>query len=325
MADKPYPIFDRSRLKLRPLAERKHALTLRDILPLDAPVEPFAPPDLAALAQRIVAARKKKRPVILMIGAHVIKRGCSRFLIEMMERGLVTHVAANGACAVHDFEFAMIGATSESVADYIRQGQFGLWRETGLLHDAFRRGVRDGLGMGQAVGRAIEKGKFPHRDISLFAAGYRLRVPVTVHVGIGYDIIHEDPRCDGAVTGRASYRDFLTFARAIEGLEGGVFLNIGTAVMGPEVYLKALSMARNIARQQGRAIRRFTTAVFDVQDVPEDFRTAMPRHDRHLYYRPWKTILVRTVADGGQSYYFRGDHAVTVPSLYRLCVKKRSS
>jgi hypothetical protein len=281
LADKAYPIFDRSRLKLLPLEERNHALTLRDILPLDARVPPFAPPDLAALARRVLVARREKWPVILMIGA-----------------------------------------TSESVADYIRQDQFGLWRETGLLHDVFRRGVRDGLGMGQAVGRAIEKGKFRHRDISLFAAGYRLRVPVTVHVGIGCDIIHEDPRCDGAVIGEASYRDFLIFARALERLEGGVFLNIGTAVMGPEVYLKALAMARNVARQRGRAIERFTTAVFDVQDAPADFRTAMPRHDRHLYYRPWKTILVRTVADGGRSYYFRGDHAVTIPNLYRLCLKK---
>jgi hypothetical protein len=176
--------------------------------------------------------------------------------------------------------------------------------------------------MGEAVGRAIEKGRFPHRDVSIFAAGYRLRVPTSVHVGVGYDIIHEHPKCDGAVLGETSYRDFLIFAQAVAGLEGGVLLNFGTAVMGPEVYLKALSMARNVAIQEGREIRRFTTAVFDLQDIPDDYRTELPKTEAHYYYRPWKTILVRTVSDGGESYYFKGDHAVTVPNLLREVLRK---
>lgn len=316
-ASQPYPIFDRSRLKLRPLRERNHDVDVAEILSLDAPVPPYAHPELPALVERIAKARRSGRPVVLMMGAHPIKRGCSRFIIEMMERGAITHVATNGACAIHDFEFALVGATSESVARYIMEGQFGLWADTGRLNDAFADGLRLGMGMGQAVGRAIEEGRFPHRDISIFAAGYRLGIPVTSHVGIGYDIIHEHPNCDGAALGESSYRDFLVFARAIEDLEGGALLNFGTAVMGPEVYLKALSMARNAARQEGRSIRRFVTAVFDLQDIPEDFRTEMPKTEAHYYYRPWKTILVRTVADGGESYYFKGDHVVTLPNLAR--------
>lgn len=316
-ADQPYPIFDRTRLELRPLNERAHDVPLSQVLALDATVADYDHPDFPRLIDRMAAARANGRPVILMMGAHVIKKGCSRFVIDMMQRGLVTHVAGNGACAVHDFEMALIGATSESVARYIRDGRFGLWQETGRLHEAFRQGMRDGMGMGQAVGRYIEREALPHRDVSILAAGYRLGVPVTLHVGIGYDIIHEHPECDGAAVGDTSYRDFLVFARAVEDLEGGAMLNVGTAVMGPEVYLKALAMARNVARQEGRPICHFTTAVFDLHDLPEDFRTEMPRSEVHYYYRPWKTILVRTVVDGGESFYFRGDHTVTVPNLAR--------
>jgi len=312
------PLFDRSRLKLRPLAERVHDVTVDEVMPLDADVPGFDDPDFSRLVDRVVAARRAGRPVILMMGAHVIKSGCSRFLIELMERGLVTHVAGNGACTIHDFELALIGATSESVARYVKEGRFGLWEESGRINDALRDGARDGLGMGAAVGRAIEEGGFPHRDASVYAAAWRLGVPSTVHVGIGYDIIHEHPNCDGAVLGETSYRDFLMLARTIEELEGGVFLNFGTAVMGPEVYLKALAMARNVARQEGRSITRFTTAVFDLLELPRDYRTELPKIEAHYYYRPWKTILVRTVADGGESFYFKGRHEVTLPNLVRL-------
>lgn len=322
MTEDPYPQFDRSRLKIKPLAERKHDITLNEVLPLNATVAEYKHPELPALVEAIVSARRNGRPVIVMMGAHVIKKGCSRFVIELIERGVITHVAMNGACAIHDFELALIGATSESVARYIQEGQFGLWEETNRLHKAFREGVRDGLGLGESVGRAVEQWAPPHRDVSLFAAGYRARVPTTLHVGIGYDIIHEHPDCDGAVIGEGSYRDFLIFARAVESLEGGVLLNFGTSVMGPEVYLKALSMARNVTRQRGESIRHFTTAVFDLQDIPPDFRTELPKSEAHYYYRPWKTILVRTVADGGQSYYFRGDHAVTIPTLARKVLNR---
>jgi hypothetical protein len=314
----PYPQFDRSRLEIKPLAERVHDMTLAEVLPLDAEVSPFEHADLPAIAARIVAARRAHAPVILMLGAHVIKVGLSRFVIEWLRRGVVTHVAMNGAGPIHDFELALVGATTERVARYIQEGQFGLWRETAQINDAIATGVRDGLGYGEAVGRKIASENFPHRAVSILAAGYELRVPVTVHIGIGYDITHEQPNCDGAAIGEASYRDFLIFAHSVLQLEGGVLLNFGSAVMAPEVYLKALSMARNVARQEGRKINRFTTAVFDLVDLGEEVHREASKADALYYYRPFKTILVRTVADGGESFYVRGPHQLTLPNLFRL-------
>jgi hypothetical protein len=169
----------------------------------------------------------------------------------------------------------------------------------------------------------IEEEQFPHRDISVLAAGYRLGVPVTAHVGIGYDIIHEHPNCDGAALGQTSYQDFLIFAQSVTHLQGGVLLNFGTAVMGPEVYLKALAMARNVAYRRGERINEFTTAVFDLVDLGEaNIHAEAPKDDPRYYYRPYKTILVRTVQDGGESYYIRGDHRATFPALYREILRE---
>lgn len=164
--------------------------------------------------------------------------------------------------------------------------------------------------------------EFPYRDASLFAAGYRLGIPITTHVGIGQDIVHEHPNFDGAAYGESSYRDFLTLVHFVENLEGGVMLNVGTAVMGPEVYLKALSMARNVAHQEGRVIQHFTTAVFDLVDLGDDPTTEAPKTNAIYYFRPYKTVLVRTVADGGESYYIRGDHRATLTNLHRLILEK---
>jgi hypothetical protein len=242
------------------------------------------------------------------------------FLIELMRRGLLSHLAMNGAGPIHDWELARVGATTESVARYVRTGEFGLWRETGEMNDVIRAAAGEGLGMGEALGKAIAGGPFPHKQVSVLAAAYGLGVPVTVHVGVGHDILHEHPNCDGAAVGATSYRDFLVFAESVTRLEGGVLLNLGSAVMGPEVYLKALAMARNVAHQEGRALRRFTTAVFDLVPLEGDTRREAPRGDPRYYYRPWKTILVRTVADGGESFYVRGDHRATVPALYRAAL-----
>jgi hypothetical protein len=226
----------------------------------------------------------------------------------------------NGAGPIHDWELALIGATTESVARYIQTGEFGLWAETGRMNDVIRTGARAGLGLGEAVGREILEGPFPHKDVSVLAAAVRLGVPVTVHVGVGYDILHEHPNCDGAALGQTSYQDFLIFTEAVSRLERGVLLSFGSAVMGPEVYLKALAMARNVARQQGRSIKKFTTGVFDLIPLEGDLRKQAPKTDPRYYYRPWKTILVRTVADGGESFYVAGDHRVTVPALYHASV-----
>jgi hypothetical protein len=313
----PYPQFDRAQLKLKPLAERVHDMTLDDLLRLDEPMPAVDDPALTEIAERITRARSTGRPVILLMGGHVIKQGLSRLVIDLMERGLLTHVAMNGSGPIHDFELALVSATTESVARYVSEGQFGLWQETGRLNDFIAAGNCDGLGLGEAVGRAIETEALPHRDISICAAGYRLRIPVTVHIGLGYDIIHEHPNCDGAALGAASYRDFLVIAQTITQMQGGVVLSVGTQVMGPEVFLKALAMARNVAGQRGETINRFTTAVFDLTDLGPDIHHEAPKNEAAYYFRPYKTLLVRTVADGGESFYVRGMYRQTFAALYR--------
>jgi hypothetical protein len=315
----PYPQFDRRRLRLQPLAKRQHEETVANLPPLDAPAN-FSHPALLVLAERLIAAKRTGAARILILGAHVIRARVQRQLIDLMERGLIDHIAMNGAGPIHDWEFALIGKSSESVARYVRTGEFGLWTDTGRLNDVIAAGVAVGMGIGESIGKAIGEGEFPHKDISVLAAAYRLRVPVTVHIGIGCDIIHEHPNCDGAALGQASYIDFLIFAETCTRLEGGVMLNFGSAVMGPEVYLKALTMARNVAHQEGRKITHFTTAVFDLIPLEGDTRQQAPKTDPRYYYRPWKTILVRTVADGGESFYVAGDHRETIPALHRLVV-----
>jgi hypothetical protein len=291
------------------------------VLPLSAASPDFDHPALPVLGRRLAAARQKSAARIWMIGAHVLRAGVSRYLIDLMERGLLSHLAMNGAGPIHDWEFALIGATTESVARYVQTGEFGLWHETGRMNGVIRAGAAAGLGLGEALGREILEGDFPHKDISVLAAAARLGIPATVHVGIGYDILHEHPNCDGAALGLASYRDFLIFAQSVTGLENGVLLNLGSAVMGPEVYLKALAMARNVAHQENRVIKHFTTGVFDLIPLEGDIRQQAPKTDPRYYYRPWKTILVRTVADGGESFYVQGDHRVTVPALHRVALQ----
>jgi hypothetical protein len=313
-----YPAFDPSRLALRPLAERDNDMDLGYLLELDDPATPaFEHKDLGLVARRLVEARERGGARILQMGAHVIKQGVSRHVIDLIRRGVLTQVAFNGAGAIHDYELARIGATTESVARYIRTGEFGLWNETGELNELAKEAAELDLGLGENIGRRILADDLPHKDISILAAAYECNVPVTVHVGIGYDIIHQHPNCDGGALGKSSYRDFLIFTQGVENLEGGVMLNFGSAIMGPEVYLKALSMVRNVARREGREICHFTTAVFDLVPIQGDYQKELPKSDPGYYFRPHKTILVRTVADGGESFYIRGDHRAAFPALRR--------
>jgi hypothetical protein len=333
--------FDRERLRLKPLSERVHDMTLDDILAIDSDFIPCVGESIERAAAAIADARSKNCPVIAMFGAHVIKRGCSLFLIDMIEHGWITHLATNGAGAIHDFELALIGATTEGVARYIKEGQFGLWQETSRLNDIAKAAADQGIGFGEALGREIAQGEYPHKDVSVFAAAHRLKIPITVHAAIGQDIVHEHPNCDGAAWGAASYTDFLVFAESVRSLDGGVFCNIGTQVAGPEVFLKALAMARNIAGAehgaqstehgaQSARPRKFTTAVFDLVRLEPVARS--PEHEARYdepdksepeyYFRPLKTLLVRTAQDGGSSLYIRGDHRSTIPSLHRLLREK---
>jgi hypothetical protein len=316
-----YPLFDRAALDLRHLSERGHDLTAATCLELKVPESPISSSGLRAVVEAIFQAKRNGRSVVLMMGGHPIKLGLSRYLIDLIERGWITHIATNGAGMIHDFELAMVGGTSENVAKWIKQGQFGLWSETSLLNGAICKAAARGEGLGEGIGRYIVEHKFPHAHLSIAAAGWRCGVPVTSHVTIGGDIIHAHANCEGAALGQTSYTDFLIFANSITNLEGGVYLNIGSAVTGPEVYLKALSMARNVARQHGREIRHFATAVFDLMPLPNNWRECFPTKDEAGYYfRPWKTILIRTVADGGQSHYIHGDHRHTIPSLWQQLV-----
>lgn len=322
-----YEQFDRGRLEIQPLAAREHDVTIADLLDVSGDAGRFEHPDLPAVADAVAAAVGRGAPVLWMTGAHVIKQGLSRYVIDAVRRGWAAGIAGNGACAIHDYELARIGATSESVARYIREGRFGLWRETGELNDVVRAGDAEGLGFGEAVGRAVSAGDeecFPHADASIFAAAWEAGVPATVHVGVGYDIVHEHPNADGAAIGSASYRDFLIFARLVERLEGGVLLCFGSAVMAPEVLLKALAMARNVAARQGRRIADFTTAVFDLLELSGDLDREASKDSPEYYYRPYKTLLVRTVRDGGRSIYVRGDHRATIPALHALLRERLS-
>jgi hypothetical protein len=307
-------LFDRQKLKLKTLVDRAHDLDMHAIKPLQE--IRCKNNDFEVIAKNIAQGKVQKKPMILMAGGHVIRAGVQRYLIDLMERGYITCLAMNGSVMIHDYEFALIGATTESVARYIKEGQFGLWEETGRINDIINSGCENGMGMGEAVGRAVSQGDFPHKDISILAAAYRLGIPATIHVGIGYDIIHEHPNCDGAATGATSYKDFLCLAKIVENLEGGVVMNFGSAVMAPEVFLKALSMARNIAHQEGRCIKHFTTVVCDLHDLPDDCSKEPCRESPAYYFRPWKTMLARTVADGGKSFYIKGRHEETIPALW---------
>jgi len=306
--------FERGGLQIKPLAARVHDLNLTAILPLEKVSHHHT--KIHAVAQQIIKAKKKGAALILMMGGHVIRSGVQNYIIDLMEHGLISCIAMNGSGVIHDYEFALIGATTENVASYVKEGQFGLWEETGRINDIINQAHKNNLGLGQAVGKAIWEESFPHKDISLLAAGYRLHIPITVHVGIGYDIIHAHPNCDGAATGATSYRDFLCFARIVENLEGGVVMNFGSAVMAPEVFLKALSMARNVAHQNGEAIQHFTTLVCDLYKLPDDYSREADKSSPEYSFRPWKTFLVRAVTEGGQSFYVQAMHSYTIPVLW---------
>lgn len=321
-----YALFDRKQLLLAPIVGRESDIRAERVAKPEDSNEYFVTCEVRALAAAIRQARLDGRPVVVMIGGHPIKLGLSRFLIDLIEKGFITCLATNGAGLIHDFELACMGETSEDVARWIRVGQFGLWQETGRLNEIAVEAARIGEGFGEAIGRTIEENEFPNRDISIAAAGWRCGIPVTSHVSIGSDIFHGYPNADGAALGAASFTDFLIFSRVIQDLEGGVFLNIGSAVTGPEVYLKALSMARNVARQNGEKIANFTTAVFDVVQLPKNwadgpgsppqgYNTKGITHPLY-YFRPWKTILCRTIQDGGRSFYVCGDHRATIPALW---------
>lgn len=311
----PYPAVDLTQVKTYPLVQRENRVALENLITPDTPCPPFDNPELDEVAGRIVAARKNGRPFIFMFGAHVIKRGLAPVLIDLLQRGVITHLASNGAATIHDFEIAFQGNTSEDVARSLEDGSFGMAEETGaLMNTAIRRGANDGQGLGEALGRMIaEDPRFRYRESSVLYTAYRLGVPYTVHVALGTDIIHQHPLADFAATGWASGQDFKIFARGVCDLEGGVFCNFGSSVIGPEVFLKALSIARNL----GNPTRVFTTANFDLVPLA-DYRAPVGDENPDYYYRPRKNIVNRPVMLGGKGFHIVGDHRDTLPNLHRL-------
>ena len=272
------------------------------------------------LCSRILKARANGRPVIFSFGAHVIKSGLSRYLIALMEHGFITHLAGNGACSIHDFELAYLGGTSEHVPTAIEDGSFGMWEETGAwMNKALQNGAARGMGYGESLAVYIEENacKFPHRDICVLYRAYRLKIPVTYHIALGTDIIHQHPTVDFAAIGATSGADFKKLCESTADLEGGVFLNFGSAVIGPEVFLKALSIARNL----GYMTQDITTANFDLRPVP-DVRKPMGYEDPDYYYRPIKNVVCRPTSRGGMGWHFCGDHMDTVPAMYYRLTKK---
>jgi len=253
--------------------------------------------DLKDAAERIADAIRKGRPVVLGMGAHPIKVGLGPLIVDLVARGRIAGVAMNGACLIHDFELARSGHTSEDVGPGLDEGIFGMARETGeFLNDATARGVADGLGLGAAVGRAIDRARLPGRKASILATTHRAGVPATVHVAVGTDIIHMHPSADGAAIGEGSMRDFRLLAALVGEMNGGVYLNLGSAVILPEVFVKALNLARNV----GRRVRTLTT-------IDMDFI-------RH--YRPGVNVLRRPTALGGRGIQLTGHHEIMFPLLW---------
>jgi phosphoheptose isomerase len=314
----PYPAVDLTHVKTYPLVNRENRVALADLILPTSPFSPFDNPELAEVSERVAKARQAGRPVIFMFGAHVIKRGLGPVVIDLLKRGIITHLASNGAATIHDFEIAFQGNTSEDVARSLEDGSFGMAEETGaLMNAAIRRGANDGMGLGEALGRMVaEDPRFRYPESSVLYTAYTLGIPYTVHVALGTDIIHQHPMADFAAIGWASGQDFKVFSQAVCGLEGGVFLNFGSSVIGPEVFLKALSIARNL----GNTVKVFTTANFDLIPLG-DYRKPINDEDPDYYYRPRKNIVNRPVLLGGRGYHITGDHRDTLPNLYHQVIE----
>jgi hypothetical protein len=263
----------------------------------------FAVRDFRAVVKAIVEARRNDRPVVLGMGAHPIKLGLSPIIIELMKHDVITTIAMNGACAIHDFEIAMAGHTSEDVAAELCTGTFGMAKETGVgVNRAIVRGVKKGYGIGKSIGEYMRKGKFPYKEKSIFANACDLDIPATVHVAIGTDIVHMHPEADGAAIGKGSMNDFRLLTAVIADLEGGVYLNLGSAVILPEVFLKALNVARNLGNKVGK-----------ITTVNMDFIQ---------HYRPRENVLKRPTSMSGRNYALTGHHEIMFPLLAAAIIEE---
>lgn len=293
---KTYSLKDRkSKVDVKDLARPlKAGATFKDFI--DSLPHILASRDLRDIASSIIKAHKSRKVVLAGLGAHTIKVGLGPVIIDLMEMGVINAVAMNGAGIVHDFEIAYAGKTSEDVDAEIGTGGFGMAEETGrLLNNAIKGGIKRGWGIGRSVGEMINNSRYPYKGLSILSACARLGIPATVHVAIGTDILHIHPQMDGRATGEGSYRDFCLFASAVANLEDGVYLNIGSAVVLPEVFLKALTLVRNL----GYKVKDFTTVNMDFIQ----------------HYRPITNVVKRPTREGGKGYTLTGHHEIMVPLL----------
>ena len=300
----------------------RHNLVRIDNLmrPGEEEIEMYKGEGIDELVDRVIAARKIGAEVIWSQGAHVIKNGLSRYLIALMKGGIITHISGNGACSIHDFELAYLGGTSEDVPTAIEDGSFGMWEETGaMMNEAIQLGAKEGLGYGQSLGKYIDEHpeKFPYREDCVLYNAYKLNIPATYHIALGTDIIHQHPTVDFAAIGYASGEDFRKMCMSVSKLDKGVYMNFGSSVIGPEVFLKALSIARNL----GYPTFEITTGNFDLVNLG-NFRCKIGYEDPNYYYRPRKNIVNRPVSCGGKGWHFVGDHKQTIPSLYNALIEK---
>jgi len=300
--------IDLTKITSYSIQQRKSKVEIRDFASCFDPKGSFseywnsmphilAAKELHELVKKIVFAFQSSKPVIFMMGAHIIKCGLSPLIINLMERGIVTCIAMNGAGVIHDAEIAFWGSTSEDVAKAIDDGSFGMVQETPeIINQALAEGAKNSLGFGEAVGKKIFETDCPYQNSSILAKGHELSVPITVHVAIGTDIIHQHRSSDGAVIGELSYRDFKIFCHQISNIgDGGVVLNFGSAVILPEVFLKAVTITRNL----GHNVKNFSTANFDII----------------RQYRPQANVVQRPTQTGGKGYEFIGHHEILLPLL----------
>jgi len=311
---KKYRPVSLKKVKTYPLEKRKSKVSLAAVARppvrgdsfrtfLDKLPDILAASDFRRVVRAIVRAREEDRPVVLGMGAHPIKVGLSPVIIDLMRKDVITAVAANGACIVHDFELSFVGHTSEDVGKELCTGTFGMAAETGkYLNKALKEGTGKGYGIGRSVGEAIQKSSFRFKEMSIFAGAYELDMPATVHVAIGTDIIHMHPDADGAAIGEGSFADFRLFTSVVSDLEGGVYINLGSAVIMPEVFLKALTIARNL----GNRVDNITTVNMDFMQ----------------HYRPAVNVLRRPTMNKGACYALTGHHEIMFPLLAAAIIEE---
>lgn len=309
-----YKPLNLTKVKTYPLKERKSKVKKEDFARLSSPGESFpdflrslprilAGKDFCELVEEVIKAQRREKPVLANIGAHVIKCGLSPIVIHLIERGTFTAISMNGAASIHDFEVGLAGETSEDVDSSLKEGSFGMADEVArAMNEAVKTGAEKEQGMGEILGRKLLRMNAPHRDLSILTAAIRHDIPLTVHVALGTDIIHQHPSVEGKALGDTSLRDFRLLCAVVSHLgDGGVVINFGSAVIFPEVFLKALSVVRNL----GHKVKDFTTANFDM--IP--------------HYRPLQNIVKRPVSLGGKGYSLIGHHEIMIPLLARAILE----